>query len=126
MYLQSRHRYPERRASNEHGNDDGSGANGVGAEASSAWCAGWNARLRLGHALGIHLVARFGKNTKTVADRSVVVPAGGGHGIHLGINVGFRLRVFGEWSIVCRDSHRLGLECADSHLTDRRARTAVI
>ena len=57
---------------------------------------GRNARLRLGHALGIHLVAGSGKNTKTVADRSVVVQAGGGRGIHRGIIVGFRLRVFSE------------------------------
>ena len=59
-------------------------------------CAGRNTRFRLGHAVGIHLVAWSGENTKTVAGRPVVVPAVGGRGIHCGVTVGFRLRVFSE------------------------------
>ena len=71
LYLRSCNGYPERRASNEHGNDDGPDASSFGPEASSAWCAGQPPHLRLGHALGILLVAGFVKNTKAVAGRSM-------------------------------------------------------
>ena len=56
LQLQSRQRHSQRRAGKQHGDSHAPDSTGARTQAGSAWCARGTTGLRLGDAVGIHLV----------------------------------------------------------------------
>ena len=127
LQIQSRQSHSQRRAGEQHGDSHAPDSTGALTQAGSAWCARGTTGLRLGDAVGIHLVVGPQENAQTITDRPVVVPAGGGGCTNRSVIVGLWLRVLGEHKRreVYANSYGVGIKCRNSHFTGHRARSAV-